>query len=156
MKKQHLYLSFVEDDLEAFKKFRKHLSLLADKGLVEIWSKDEIKPGDALEPQIKAQLQKADMMLFLVSIELLTDPTFRKLELKVALQRVKKEQTTILPVLYRRCAWTLTELGKFPPLPTNGEFVDMWENEDDAWTTVIEQLYELLVKMDKTSDTPSL
>lgn len=146
MKKQHLYLSFVEEDLEAFKKFRKHLSLLEDRGLVEVWSKDEIVPGTNVDDEIKKQLKKADMVLFLVSIELLTDPNIRKLELKVALQRVKKKETQILPILYRRCAWTLTDLGKFQPFPNNGRFVDMWQNEDDAWTTVVEQIHAILKK----------
>ncbi|MFK7932772.1 MAG: TIR domain-containing protein [Saprospiraceae bacterium] len=144
MKKQRLYLTFVEEDLKAFKKFRKHLSLLEDRGIVEIWSKDEVLPGTNVEEAIKKQLNKADMVLFLISIELLTDPDIRKLELKIALQRVKKKQTKILPILYRRCAWTLTDLGKFQPFPSNGRFVDMWQNEDNAWTTVVEQIYESL------------
>jgi len=149
MKKQRLYLSFVEEDLKAFQKFRKHLSLLEDRGLVEIWSKDETLPGTNVNEEIKKQLNRADMVLFLVSIELLTDPDIRKLELKVALQRVKKKQTQILPILYRRCAWTLTDLGKFKPFPNNGRFVDMWKNEDDAWTTVLEQIHALLQKKEE-------
>lgn len=148
MKKRHLYLSFVEEDLEAFRKFHKHLSLLEDRGLVEIWSKDKILPGENIDEEIKKQLNKADMVLFVVSIELLTDPDIRKLELKVALQRVKQQKAQILPILYRRCAWTLTDLGKFKPFPNNGRFVDMWQNQDDAWTTVVEQIHELLTKED--------
>lgn len=150
--KQHLYLSFVEEDLEAFRKFRKHLSLLEDQGLIEVWSKEDVLPGENVTAEIKKHLHKANMALFFISIELLTDPDIRKIELKIALQRVKKKEMQILPVLYRRCAWTLTDLGKFQPYPQNGRFVDMWENEDDAWTTVVEQIHELLKTNQKENE----
>lgn len=142
--KQHLYLSFVEEDLDAFRKFRKHLSLLKDRGLIETWSREDVLPGANINEEVKKQLNKANMILFFVSIELLTDPDIRKIELKVALQRVKKKEAQILPVLYRRCAWTLTDLGKFQPYPNSGKFIDMWQNEDDGWTTVVEEIHRIL------------
>lgn len=142
--KQKLYISFVNEDLTAFKKFRKHLSLLEQQGMVEIWSKEDLRPGLSESAEMKRQLNQADIILFLVSIELLTNPDTRKIELKVALERVKEDNTPVVPVLYRRCTWSLTPLGQFAPSPKNGKFINLWEDEDDAWTTVVEEIHELL------------
>jgi hypothetical protein len=146
-----LYVSYVDKDLELFKEFKKHLTLLQDNDLIKIWAKGKIGRKESVARRKNAK--EADIMLFLVSIELLIDPTVKNIEMKIALQRkTGGEDLTIIPVLIRRCHWMISALASFEPLPENKIPINLWSDKDDALSEVIESIHEIILSKDKDKD----
>lgn len=143
-----LYVSYVDEDLELFKAFKKHLSLLQDNNLVKIWSKEDIKLGKRLLTERRKNIKEADIVLFLVSIELLVDPSIKNVEMKIALKRQMNsgDDVTIIPVLIRRCHWILSALAPFRPLPKNNVPVNMWADRDDALSEIVEAIHAIILE----------
>lgn len=139
-----LYVSYVDKDLELFKAFKKHLSLLQENDLIKIWAKGDIGRKEAVDRRKNAK--EADIMLFLVSIELLIDPTIKNIEMKIALKRkMDGEDLTIIPVLIRRCFWTISALAPFEPLPKNKIPINLWSDQDDALSEVVESIHDIIL-----------
>lgn len=147
-----VYVSYVDKDLELFKEFRKHLSLLQDNDLIKIWSKADIGRKQTTERRKNAK--DADFILFLVSIELLIDPSIKNIEMKVALQRQSDgEDLTIIPILIRRCHWMISALAPFKPLPENKIPVNLWSDKDDALSEVVERIHGLILEKHNSNKT---
>lgn len=147
-----LYVSYVDEDLELFKAFKKHLSLLQDSNLVKIWSKEDIKLGKRPLTERRKNIKEADIVLFLVSIELLVDPSIKNVEMKIALKRQTNsdDDVTIIPILIRRCHWILSALAPFRPLPTNSVPVNMWADRDDALSEIVEAIHAIILEKNGT------
>ena len=140
-----IYISYVDEDLKTFQQLRSHLSLLQEEGLIEIRSKN-LAPIGADKLKWRAEnLKTSNMVLFLVSIELLINPEIKEVEMKIALKKqVESEDFKIIPILVRRCYWTITSLGKFSPLPKNKIPIALWEYTDDVLTQIVEEIHRLI------------
>lgn len=144
-----VYISYVDEDLELFKAFQKHLSLLQKNKLININSKQQTLGSKAANKKNRSKLAKeADMIIFLVSIEMVTDPDIENIELKIALKKHEAlaDKIDIVPVLVRRCFWQITPISKFKKnaLPPNQIPISLWDDKDAALSEVVEAIYALI------------
>lgn len=97
----------------------------------------EILAGDNWQKTIKSQLEKADIILLLVSTDFLASQYITKVELKRAMERHALGAALVIPVIVRQAdEWKRTSLGKLQALPTGGRAIDKWRKKDEAWNDV--------------------
>jgi hypothetical protein len=84
-------------------------------------------------------LATADVVLLLVSSDYLATEYVWK-EIAIALERHEQGKAVVVPIIVRPCAWKDAPFARFNALPEKGNPITKWDNPDDAWTTVVEQI----------------
>ena len=100
-----------------------------------VWDDQEMKAGDRWGKEIRASLDRMDVFVCLVSIEFLTSEYIRTVELKRALEREKKNEIEIVPIVIHRnvdLKGECGELAEFNPLPAWGKCWRAYQSYRDA------------------------
>ncbi len=136
-----VFLSYVREDEDSLRSLETHLRPLRDAGKIAPWSARAIHPGADTAATLGEQLGAADVVLLLLSADYLASEAANR-EMAAALRKRHAEGATIVPVLVRPCLVDETPLGRFRPLPENGEPISTWTNSDLAWLSVAKAVRE--------------
>lgn len=142
------FISYSHDDAEPLTKLIKHLTALRREGLLEAWTDREIHAGGAIDEDIQAAMEEAELFLLLVSASFIhSDYCFAK-EFARACERYDAKQAVIVPIILRDCDWKIEKLRRFKALPDDGKPVlgRHWHSEDEAFANVAAGLRALLSK----------
>jgi hypothetical protein len=112
------------------------LSVLKRKGIIETWQERRIIPGADRSVEIDQRLEEADIILLLVSADLLASDYCFNIGVMRALSRHSAGEARVIPVIVRPVDWTETPFARLQPLPASGKPVVKWEPMDDAWLSV--------------------
>lgn len=85
-------------------------------------------------------METADIILFLVSADLLATDYIWEVEMTTALARADKGEVIVVQVIIRDCAWTDAPFGKFNALPAKGTPIATAPSADAAWKEVVERI----------------
>ena len=135
-----LFISYAHEDTGHREVLEKSLAPLVEEGRVEVWSDGRILAGGAWDDKIREEVERADVVLFLVSRDLLASSYVRSVELERALERGQAGEAAVVPVIVRPSDWEGTALGQLQAIPTRGRPVTRWEDRDEAWLDVVRQL----------------
>ncbi|MBB5804532.1 hypothetical protein F4560_004300 [Saccharothrix ecbatanensis] len=91
-----------------------------------------------LQTEVYGFVRDADVVVLVVSRNLLATQYGSSRELRVVMDRHEREATVVLPVVYRATSWEDQPFGSLAPLPTGGRPVTEWENRDEALLSVVE------------------
>src|SRR5260370_35032623 len=94
-----VFYSYAHED-EAFRKtLEKHLSLLQRQGLITAWHDRHILPGTGWSQAIDEHLERASVILLLISADFRASDYCYALELRRALQRNQATEARAIPIL---------------------------------------------------------
>jgi TIR domain len=133
-----LFISYSHVDQSLKNKLVKHLEPLKRLNLVETWHDGVLKPGDEWEEEISDQLENADIILLLVSIDFINSEFCYDVELERALERHSEGDAVVIPVILRSCHWQQTPFAKLQALPKEAKAINSWSDRDEAFTNVVE------------------
>ena len=91
-----------------------------------------------MKKQILEQLERADIIVLLISADFIASNFCYETEMKRALQRHEAGEARVIPVIVRDCVWPEAEFSKLQCMPKDGQPVNTWENRDSAWRNVTE------------------
>ena len=74
--------------------------------------------------QIDENLERADLILLLVSADFMNSDYCYDIELKRALERHEAKEARVVPIIVRKVAWHSAPFGKLQALPADGKVVD--------------------------------
>jgi WD40 repeat protein/Flp pilus assembly protein TadD len=133
-----LFFSYAPEDKALRDELDMHLKALRRTQLVETWEDRRVHPGGNREQEIYQAIEKADIILLLVSPYFINSEEYLSLLVKkvTQYQTDKREKVTIIPVLLRSCLWQETPLAQLDMLPRNGVPVTTWADRDEAWTDI--------------------
>src|SRR4051812_26495644 len=106
-----LFFSYAHEDEQYRDQLEKHLASLRHEGLIDAWHDRRILAGAQFGAEIDAQLEKADVILLLVSASFLASSYCYGIEMKRALERNADGSATVIPVIVRPCDWQKSPLG---------------------------------------------
>jgi TIR domain len=133
-----IFISYSHAD-EAFKtELVKHLEPLRRLQLVETWHDRKIKAGDEWDKVISANLEHADIVLLLVSIDFINSSYCYDVELERALDRHAAGDARVIPIILRSCMWHQAPFAKLQALPKDARAVSLWSDRDEALVNVVE------------------
>lgn len=93
---------------------------------------------EAVDTEVVPGVRDADLVLLVVSRDLLATGYGASRELGAVLDRHRREAAVVLPVVHRPASWEGQPFGPLAPLPTGGRPVVDWNSRDDALLSVVE------------------
>lgn len=131
-----LFISYSHADEALKDELIKHIEPLKRLKLIESWHDRKLLPGDDWEKSISKNMENADIILFLVSIDFINSEYCFDIELDRALELQAQQKTRVIPIILRSCLWQYTSFGKIQALPRDAKAVSLWPTTDDALTDV--------------------
>jgi internalin A len=141
------FISFAHEDDALRAELETHLKLLRRLSLLDTWTDRRIAPGADWKGQIDEALERADLIMLLVSADFVGSDYCWDVEMERALVRAAEGSATLIPIIVRTCMWKDAPFGKLQVLPDGGKPVTAGGSKagrDKAWTKVADGIADLL------------
>ena len=144
--KPRAFVSYARANVRQRDRLVQQLKLLRNEGLLHgAWHDRMINPGEPWDETIQEEIKKADVMILLVTADMLTTDYVMDRELPVAL----KLRKLVIPVILEATRWTQTALGKLTALPEKGLPLPEWTPRAKGWKSVADGLAEVCKKLQR-------
>ena len=141
-----IFYSYAHEDEYYRNKLETHLKILERAGLIDQWYDRYIDPGDDWKNAIDENLERADIILLLVSADFIDSDYCWEIEMKRALERHESGVATVIPIIVRDVNWQSAPFATFQALPKDAKAIKLWSDEDTAWKNVSEGIEEVVNK----------
>ncbi|MFO0754963.1 MAG: AAA-like domain-containing protein [Byssovorax sp.] len=141
-RKHRIFYSYARADEALRARLDIHLAVLRHRGLIEPWHQDCVSPGSDTHKEIKNHIEKADIILLLVSADFLAEPW--DTTLAHILERHSAGKATVVPILLRPCAWESAPFAALEPAPKNRIPVTRWSDREEAWVDIAQSIRALI------------
>lgn len=122
------------------------LATLRRQGLIEAWHDRRLAAGDEFDRGVRAELERADVILLLVSPEFIASDYCYDVEVRRALERHERGEARVIPVILRACDWHPMPFGKLLAAPRDGKPIRSWPDLDEAFLDVVQKVRAALPK----------
>lgn len=139
-----VFFSYSHDDEQHRSQLEKHLALLRRQGLIETWHDRNILAGGELDVHIDQEINRADIILLLVSSSFISSAYCYSREMARAMERHEAGEARVVPVIVRDCDWHTAPFGKLKAVPTDGKPIVSWTNFDAAYTDVAKEIRRIV------------
>jgi len=146
-KPKKIFISYSKHDVEAVEQeLIPDLRNLEKQSKISIWYDKKLLAGSEWDPEIKKQLQEADIILFVVSRKFISTDYIWDVEIENAIKRHDKGEATVIPIILSPCDWTgdATPFSKLNAIPSKGKPISKFDNEDDAWLEVLQAIKKVI------------
>jgi TIR domain/Effector-associated domain 9 len=150
-----VFFSYSHKDEALRDELETHLSMMKYEGLIEPWHDRKILPGVDWENAIDDNLEVADIILLLVSVNFVASPYCYGKEMKRAMERHETREARVIPVILKPADWNSAPFGKLQALPKNAKPVTTWQDQDEAFLNVAQGIRSVVedIAKSKTSST---
>jgi tetratricopeptide (TPR) repeat protein len=139
-----IFLSYSHKDREFLIALKEHLAELEHQGRIAIWYDDYIWAGERWSEEIERQLERADLVLLLISASSLASKYCRK-ESERAFARQQEGQAIVVPILLRAANWQWSpQLAGHQMLPREAKPIEEHSSRHSAFTEVARELGSLV------------
>ncbi len=135
-----IFVAYSHADEQLKNDLLKHLEPLKRLGLIEAWHDRKLKAGDEWDKSISSNLESADVILLLVSIDFINSKYCYDREMYRALERHNEGRAVVIPVILRDCLWQTAEFANLQAVPQDGKPVCSWSDRDEALTKVAQSI----------------
>ncbi|WP_121454670.1 toll/interleukin-1 receptor domain-containing protein [Acidovorax sp. 106] len=131
-----VFLSYSHVDTSLKDELLKHLKPLERMKLITSWNDRKLVPGDLWGDEISRNLEEADLVLLLVSIDFINSKYCYDIELDRALERHSEGKCKVIPIILRGCLWQHTPFAKLQALPRDAQPARTWPDLDAAMSNI--------------------
>ncbi len=131
-----VFVSYAREDEQLRNKLSDHLGGLRYGGYISEWSDGQIVAGQEWAPEILRQLDAADIILLLVTSSFLGSEFIGRIELARALERHRRGEAIVIPVILKPADWQSAGLKGLQALPKDGKAVNTWSDPDTAYLDI--------------------
>jgi hypothetical protein len=101
-----LFISYAHDDRERWlEPVRQHLLSVQNVGAVHVYDDSKLRPGQEWDPELKRQLDEADIVVLVVTPAFLASAYCTSVEVTRAMDRYKNGAARIVPILADHGNW---------------------------------------------------
>jgi internalin A len=133
-----LFYSYSHKDENLRNQLETHLKLLERQGVIATWDDRLIGAGEEWKNDISDKLERAEIILLLISSDFIASDYCYDIEMQRALQRHDAGEARVIPVIVRDVDWSSAPFAKLQALPKDGKAVTLWADRDSAWKNVSE------------------
>ena len=146
-----LFYSYSHKDSRHRESMEKSLALLRDEGLLKEWSDQAILPGQEIRAATRANMDKADIVVFLLSQDFIASEECMK-EWKYVKGLATSERLLFrVPIVVRECSWKdLLAADNIKALPQDAQPIVQFDHVDTAWQQVYEGIKAILNQLRMT------
>jgi hypothetical protein len=131
-----VFVSYAREDERLRDKLSDHLGGLRTGGYISESNDGQIVPGQEWTPEIIRRLDEADIILLLVTSSFLGSEYIGRVELGRALERHRRGEAIVIPVILKPADWQSTGLEGLQALPKDGKAVSTWSDQDAAFLNI--------------------
>lgn len=139
-----IFFSYSHKDEELRDRLETALATMKRQGLIEAWHDRRLLAGDHFDHQIRAELERADLILLLVSPDFIASDYCYDVEVMRALERHSRGEARVIPVILRACDWHPMPFGKLLAAPQDGKPVKSWPDLDEAFLDIAKSIRRAL------------
>lgn len=139
-----MFISYTHADSLYLELFKKHLVTLERNKLLSTWCDQEIIAGDKLDDTIKINIENADIVVFLISVDFLNSFYCYEKELVAVINNLENYKQKIVPIIVRDCDWHDGAIDNYKCITVSDKPVSSHPNSDTAWLSVIKDIKKLL------------
>lgn len=151
----NLFISYSHKDEDLKEELEIHLATLKRQGQINPWQDRAIEAGTAWDPQIKAQLEAAAIILLLITPRFMASDYIHDVELKRALERHQAGTARVIPIILKPTDLKDTPIAALQALPKDAKPVTTWTNQDEAFLNVVQGLRRVLTGLIQTATPPT-
>jgi hypothetical protein len=116
-----------------------------------LWYDALTEPGQKWESVILDRLERARIVILLLSNDFLQSSFCMDKELPRALERSARGACDVIPVLVRACRYDKLALGDIQTIRPGGKSIDEHEKKDPAWELVTREIDRVIERIKKKS-----
>lgn len=131
-----LFYSYAHEDIKLCDLLETHLKALQRSGLIRSWYDRKIQKGSEWAPEIKAAMERAGIILLLLSPDFMASDYCYEIELPLAMKRHEAGDAVVIPILLRPFVYRDAPFAKLQMLPTGARAVIEWGRRDEAFNDV--------------------
>ena len=124
--------------------------LFRSMGIIHSWHDRKITAGSNLDDGIDAQLEKADLILLLISADFLNSEYCYRKEMKRALERHESRQARVIPVILRPVDWEKSPFAHLVAVPVDGKPITRWTNRDAGYLSAAKEIRRVAEELSAT------
>ncbi|WP_416349285.1 TIR domain-containing protein [Leptolyngbya sp. CCNP1308] len=124
-----------------------HLKLLQREGKIKTWQDLDIEAGAEWAAEIKANLEKADIVLLLITRHFLASDYCYETEMQRAVQRHYEGTVKVIPIILETCGWQYSNFSQLQALPKDGKPITRWEDKAEAFFDVEEGIRQVVASL---------
>ena len=146
-----VFISYSPKDAELRAELEDHLMALKRKGVIRIWHDQLIGPGQDWRAVNDEHLRSARVILLLISSNFLGSDYCYDIEMRNALERSRRGEACVIPVLLRACDLTDAPFSGLRMLPEGKIPVTSppWANHHEAWQSVARGIREAILILER-------
>lgn len=145
--KLNIFISFAHEDEKMKNQLDKHLIMLKRSNKIDVWTDKAILAGDEWDASIHEQINKADIILLLISVDFNNSKYIWEKELAYAIESHKSGKARVIPIILRNCEWQDMPYAMLQALPTGGKPVKSFDDEDEAYTQIAKGIRDVVSYM---------
>ena len=152
-----VFISYSHKDRPYLNELTSHLKVLQRQKLISTWKDTDISPGTEWKPQIMDRLNKAQIILLLISANFMDSDFCYSIEMEQAIKRHNADLARVIPIIITPVYWKGAPFDKLNVLPTDGKAVTSWPTHNDAFADVVRNIagaIEDLQKKGKVAPNP--
>jgi hypothetical protein len=139
-----VFYSYAPADRVWREELSKQLSQLKQDGLLEEWFDGQILAGSDSRQETDQAFRSANIIFLLISPDFLASDVCYQSEMQHALDRHRTGGARIIPIIVRPCDWQHSPFAHLQCLPRNTKPVSTWENQDQAFLCIAQELRRIL------------
>lgn len=132
----NIFTSYAHVDEDLKTELDKYLKVLKRSSKIQSWNDRDLIAGQEWNAEIMGALEKANIILLLISVDFNSSDFIWDKELAAAMMRHEAGTAHVVPVILRRCDWSKMPYAKLQALPRNGKPVTEYPNRDEAFTEI--------------------
>lgn len=133
-----VFISYASKDEKLMRQLTTALaSLRREEVIKEEWHGRKILAGADWEKEIDDHINKAQVILLLVSFDFVASDYCFGVEFKRAMERHDKGEALVIPIILHPASWKRS-LGRLQALPTDERAVTNWRNRQAALLNIVE------------------
>jgi hypothetical protein len=140
--KLRVFISYAPEDEKFKTALEKHLTMLRRSDKIATWNSSAILAGCPLDDSIKYNIQYADIIILLVSIDFMASDKIWHDELTFAMERHQRQEARVVPIYISECDKEGAPFEKIKGLPAKG--VVGSPSNDTVWTEVTRGIRDLV------------
>ncbi|MBA9068167.1 hypothetical protein FHR71_001908 [Methylobacterium sp. RAS18] len=132
-----IFFSYSHKDEALRDRLEVAVTTMKRQGLIETWHDRRLRAGDDFDTGVRAELERADVILLLVSPDFIASDYCHDVEMTRAMERHERGEARVIPVILRPCDWHPTPFGKILGVPRDGLAITRWPDLDEAFLDVV-------------------
>ncbi len=136
-----IFVSYAPQDDTLLQELEKHLRPLQRQGIITTWHRRKLLAGMDWQHVLDDHLDKALVILLLISVDFLDSEYCYGVEMQRALTRHASGDVIVIPVLLRSAYLQGSPLAHLQCVPRNGQPVTLWKDRDEAFREIVAEIH---------------